>query len=285
MLIIIWNSRIEITSLGLLRGGQGGGEKSHFYAMMIPSQQAPISAKKTIAIIKTQTMHIKAFNTLLPAFSGLILFLLLALAPWEALAQRDDYLPSTSVRAAYLGALVHPGIMLGIERPYRVRQVDKFRPRRIRTVYQERYVSFNLGMYHHQTFHTNFMALMEWSARRQYAGGFYLQTSLGAGLSRTFLHGAAYEVDGSGEVFKSPLAGDFYALASMGFGIGYQLRLGHEQPVSVFARPRLLFMAPYNGLALPRMSMELGISWSPKGFWSAQPEKEYKTKIRKPAKQ
>ncbi|MBK6948787.1 MAG: hypothetical protein IPH16_12710 [Haliscomenobacter sp.] len=57
-----------------------------------------------------------------------LFFLLFLLFSRVALAQDAALpipLPETGIKAAYLGALIYPGLKIGIERPFKVFQVDK----------------------------------------------------------------------------------------------------------------------------------------------------------------
>lgn len=162
----------------------------------------------------------------------------------ESPAMQATYAPSTGFRAEYLGAIISPGFKLGVERPFKYTQIDKFQKNKTKTLYKERYCSYSLGMYHRNNYHTNIFSQAELIARRQKSKGLYYESSLGLGLSRTFVDGATFSVSDDGEVEKIPLSGNWYTLASLGGGIGYNASLTKQKPYSVYLKYHFLFMFP-----------------------------------------
>lgn len=200
-------------------------------------------------------------------------------------AYQLNYTPATGIGGGFLGSIIHPGFKIGIERPYRYTQIEKFRMRRTKTVYDERYLSYSLGMYHHQNYHSNFFSQVDWIARRQKSRGFYYDSSLGLGLSRTFVDGAAYLVSDEGEIEKVPLSGNWYALASVGGRIGYNANLTKQKPYSVYLKHQWLLIFPYNAFVTLKPTIEFGFNYNLWGFWDATPQFRYKKKLSRKLRQ
>lgn len=194
----------------------------------------------------------------------------------EKKVNQPAYAPATGLRGGFLGSAIHPGFKIGVERPYKNTQIEKFSMRRTKTVYKERYLSYSLGMYHHKNYHTNFFSQAEWIARRQKSNDFYYESSLGLGLSRTFVNGAAYTVSDEGYIEKVPLSGNWYALATIGVGIGYNANLTKKKPYSVYLKHQWLLIFPYNAFVTLRPTIEFGINYNLSGFWDATPKFKYK---------
>jgi hypothetical protein len=91
--------------------------------------------------------------------------------------------------------------------------------------------------------------------------GFFSEFSAGTGISRTFLGGTTYRVSENGTVSVVKLAGYFYALVTIGEGMGYNFQIGKEIPMSVFGKMNLLTMFPYNNSFLIRPVMQLGVRY------------------------
>lgn len=194
----------------------------------------------------------------------------------------QKYSPTTGIRAAYVGAILFPGVKAGVERPYTYTQIDRVKPQKTKTFYRERYLSYSLGMYHHPTFHSHYFLQTEWIARRQKSNGFYREGGLGLGLSRTFVDGAAFSVSDNGEVVKEPMSGNWYGLATVSGGFGYNARMKSGKPYSVYLKNQLLFFFPHNSLVNLRPTIEIGFNYhvSGSGFWGAAPRYQAKVKQR-----
>ncbi len=197
----------------------------------------------------------------------LIFLLFLFTASKKVMAQENIKIPQTSIKAAYMGSIIYPGFKLGVERPFKVIQKEK----RSKTILKERYWTYNLGFYKHQTFHTNTNLLVERQKRRQYPNGFFIETAPGIGYSRTFLGGETYKVDESGTVSKKSGAGYNYAMLSFAAGLGYNFSKKKGIPIKVYFKPSVFILAPYNSFVYSRPTVELGLVYTPNSFWKANP--------------
>lgn len=182
-------------------------------------------------------------------------------------------LPQTGIKAAYMGSVIYPGFKVGIERPTKVIQLEKGR----KTILRERYWTLNFAFYHHQTFHSNLYLLAERQLRRQYGNGFFLESALGLGFSRTFLSGATYQVENE-TISKKTLAGHNYAMFSFAGGLGYDFSKKRKVPLKAYFKPSLFFLAPYNSFVYARPTVELGVIYSPSNFFKAEPSVKIKKK-------
>jgi hypothetical protein len=119
-----------------------------------------------------------------------------------------------------------------------------------------------LGFYHHKTFHSNLYFLFERQLRRQYSRGFFLESALGLGYSRTFLSGTTYKVENNVVSIKK-WAGYNYAMISISGGLGFDFSKKSKRPLKTFIKPSLFVLTPYNSYLYLRPTIELGIIYSP----------------------
>lgn len=170
-----------------------------------------------------------------------------------------------NLKLAYNSSLIYPGISSGIE--FHISRMDSvlsIRHFRKKPLVRTRFVSANLNWYHHPAFHDNLYFAAEWVMRRTRTNGLISEFSFGPGISRTFLGGTTYHVNGSGEISKMKLAGYSYALITIGEGVGldFSVRKKHL-PFSAAAKMNLISMFPYNSTIYIRPVLELGVRYNP----------------------
>lgn len=169
---------------------------------------------------------------------------------------------SLNLKLSYNSSLIYPGGRLGIEFP-----VKSFISTRMKKsgkekeLIKDRFIALNLSWYHHPSFHDNLYMTAGWTMRRTRKSGFFTEFSPEMGVSRTFIGGTTYRVDDSGNVSLEKFAGYFYALVSVGGGIGYDFSITHSKPIMVFYKLNLLSMYPYNSTIYLRPAMEIGLTW------------------------
>jgi len=174
---------------------------------------------------------------------------------------------SSNVTFGYNGSIVYPGLRGGIEYPINKVELTKYRGRRsVRHYSKFRYVSAELGFYHHISFHDNFYLLAGWRTRRQGSGNFFREFSSGLGYSHTFLAGETYKVDNYGNISINKWAGYNYLMCATGGGLGYTFR----SKIATYLRGSLLFMFPSNNYFYLRPTVELGLKWQPVHFLMAR---------------
>lgn len=170
---------------------------------------------------------------------------------------------------SYNSSVIYPGAKLGIEFPVKTIYLTKInRSGKERDFIKDRFITTNLSWYHHPDFHDNLYFTAGWTMRRTRAKGFFTEFSPEVGLSRTFLGGTTYQVDNSGNVTRKKLAGYYYALASIGGGIGYDYSKTKQKPFLIFSKFNLLMMFPYNSTVYLRPAVEFGLIYKPIDFLS-----------------
>lgn len=165
-----------------------------------------------------------------------------------------------NLKAAYLGSISYPGFTIGVEFPmYAKEKTITRKSGLVKKKMKERFITANLGMYHHPTVHTNFMLSAEWQMRKTRRNGWFTEFSSGLGFSRTFLDGTTYKQNKSGGFDKVKLAGYNYFMASVKGGFGYDFNIKKEKPFKIYCKGGLVIFAPYNSFLLPRPTVELGV--------------------------
>jgi hypothetical protein len=176
---------------------------------------------------------------------------------------------SSDLMLSYNSSVIYPGARLGIEFPVKTIYLTKInRSGKERDFVKDRFITTNLSWYHHPAFHDNLYFTAGWTMRRTKAKGFFTEFSPEVGLSRTFLGGTTYQVDNSGNVTRKKLAGYYYALASVGGGIGYDYSKTKQKPFLIFSKFNLLMMFPYNSTIYLRPAIEIGLIYKPIDFLS-----------------
>ena len=207
-----------------------------------------------------------------------VLLLLFGVQAYSFAQQKVD-LPQTSIKAAYMGSIVYPGFKIGIERPFSVKQIDKRKYWGVKTILKEKFLTLNVGFYHHPTFHDNLYVLAEFEKRRQQPKGIFLDFSTGLGYSQTFLDGTIYKVDDLGKVTSSTSGGYGYGMFSIGTGIGYDFSQKDDtNPLKIYLKPSILVMAPYNNFVYLRPTLEIGAIYPLQSFLKATSNFKFKQK-------
>jgi len=176
---------------------------------------------------------------------------------------------SSNLSSSYISSLIYPGARLGVEFPVNTIYISKIRKSgKAKDFTKDRFVTANLSWYHHPAFHDNVYLSAGWTMRRTKSNGFLTEFSPEVGLSRTFLGGTTYQVDDNGNVSIKKYAGYYYALVSVGGGIGYDFSITKRKPFSVFSKFNVLMMFPYNSTIYLRPVMEIGLIYKPINFLS-----------------
>ncbi len=176
---------------------------------------------------------------------------------------------SSNLSLSYISALIYPGARFGVELPVNTIYISKKRKSgKTRDFTKDRFVTVNLSWYHHPAFHDNVYASAGWTLRRTKSNGFLTEFSPEIGLSRTFLGGTTYQVDDNGNVSIKKRAGYYYALFSVGGGIGYDFSNTKRKPFSIFSKFNVLMMLPYNSTIYLRPVVEIGLIYKPFDFLS-----------------
>ena len=112
----------------------------------------------------------------------------------------------------------------------------------------------------------------EWLLRRQKTNGLFFDFSVGAGVSKTFLDGATYEIDTDSKAQKVNTAGDTYVLTSIAWTVGYNMDLKKKDKLRFYLKPSLMAFFPYNNFFYVRPTAELGLIYNLNNFWKTSPK-------------
>jgi len=174
---------------------------------------------------------------------------------------------SSNLSVSYNSSIVYPGARIGVELPIETISITKTKSSgKTKDFVKDRFVTANLSWYHHPTFHDNCYLTVGWTMRRTKSSGFITEFSPEIGLSRTFLGGTTYKVDDSGNVTIKKEAGYYYALVSIGGGIGYDFSKKKHKPLLIFSKFNVFMMFPYNSTIYLRPAIELGLVYKPQNF-------------------
>jgi hypothetical protein len=200
----------------------------------------------------------------------LLLFVLMG-GTLPGLAQSQDTAKtirkSSALSLSYNSSLIYPGLRAGLELPMETIRLIKLKKSGEKKYFvKDRFITVNLGWYHHPGYHDNVYLTSGWTMRRTNARGFFTEFTPEAGISRTFLGGTTYVVDGNGDVSIKKGAGYFYGLVSAGGGIGYDFEKTKQLPLSLFSKLNLLMMFPYNSTIYLRPALEIGVIYRPAHF-------------------
>jgi len=174
---------------------------------------------------------------------------------------------SSNLSMSYNSSIVYPGARVGVELPVQTISITKTKKSgKTKDFVEDRFVTANLSWYHHPSFHDNSYLTVGWTMRRTKQSGFVTEFSPEIGLSRTFLGGTTYKVDDSGNVTIKKEAGYYYALVSVGGGIGYDFSKKKHKPLLIFSKCNVFMMFPYNSTIYLRPAIELGLVYKPQNF-------------------
>lgn len=200
----------------------------------------------------------------------------------KVFAQKSDSLfvaaKSSNLTLSYNSSLIYPGCRLGVELPIKTIFLTKTKLSGEKKEFNlDRFLTTKLSFYHHPSFHDNLYFTVGWTMRRVKLNGFFTEFSPEIGLSRTFLGGTVYKVDNNANVQIEKLAGYYYALLSIGGGIGYDFEKIKYKPVMIFSQLNVLMLFPYNSTIYLRPTFELGCIYKPSNFLSIRNHSKSKT--------
>lgn len=176
---------------------------------------------------------------------------------------------SSNLVLSYNSSLIYPGVRMGVEFPVKTIYITSInRSGKRKDFTKDRFVTSNLSWYHHPAYNDNLYFTAGWTMRRTKAKGFFTEFSPEVGLSRTFTGGTTYQVDNNGNVTRKRFAGYYYALISVGGGIGYDFSKTRQKPFLIFSKMNVLMMFPYNNTIYLRPAVEIGLIYKPLNFLS-----------------
>lgn len=174
---------------------------------------------------------------------------------------------SSNLTCSYNSSLIYPGARIGIEFPIIKNDITKFKKsEKKKDFVKDYFITANLSFYHQPNFQDNVYLTGGWTMRKTRTSGFFTEFSPEIGLSRTFLGATTYRVDNNGNVSIEKFAGYYYALMSVGEGVGYDFSITKSKPLKVFFKLNMLCMFPYNSTIYMRPAAEIGLIYTPSNF-------------------
>ena len=167
-----------------------------------------------------------------------------------------------------VGALKYPGVKVGADYMVIQKEIEKTkRSGVVRRIYKNRYVTTNVGFYHHKDYNTNFFLQGGYQWERMRSSGWFTALEPQLGISRTLIDGIVYKVSDDGNVTRRKGAGHFYVAPSLSFALGKDLSLMNENlPLTIFSKVTLYSNFPYNNFVYVRVMAEVGVSYHFAGF-------------------
>ena len=182
--------------------------------------------------------------------------------------QKADTVMQSTLEIGLAGALIYPGISMGVVHPLSIKQIDKTKKSKSGyRVFRTSSLDVNFATYHHPGFHDNFMLTGGWLMQHIAPNGIILEWEPALGVSRTFLNSTTYTVDPQGGVQQKHGAGFTYAMASIAGGVAYRIPESHWD---VGLRLSMIAMYPYNSTFYLRPLATLTARWTPKLWWPKQ---------------
>jgi hypothetical protein len=128
-------------------------------------------------------------NNNMKYFQTILFILAFAAYPFSARAQKQiikdpSFDRILSLKAAYMGSIIYPGVKIGLEWPTTTLIVTKSKRDSDKTYRKEKYINVSMGMYNHKNFHTNVFLLAERQWRRIRPSGLFTEFAPGLGISR-----------------------------------------------------------------------------------------------------
>ena len=141
---------------------------------------------------------------------------------------------------------VYPGLVLELEKE--TYQSDQFStPFRI-----------NLGYYSHSRNHAAFFMDFHYGLRRTLNSGIMLESSVGIGVMLSYYSEEVYEISEAGYFTEASRLANPDFMPSITLGIGYDFSNDRQYRRMAWMRPKMFWQYPYNSLALPHLSLQIG---------------------------
>lgn len=119
-----------------------------------------------------------------------------------------------------------------------------------------------LATYRHPQNHIGLVFFPELTYRRTSRRGGVFEAGLAPACAYYFLEGATYTPDESGGLRRVSWAGQDAFLPTVFVGVGKDLSLRRQVPITWFTRLNVMQQRPYNTSTLIRFSLEAGINFS-----------------------
>lgn len=159
-----------------------------------------------------------------------------------------------SLRVGYYGETVtHYGLKVAYEHPL----WQHTRPRNQAT--KQFLLAPGLAAYRHPHNHIGFILSPELTYRRIGRRGGLFDLSVAPAYFRYFLDGTTYRVNPSGDFERVRLAGGSAFMPTVSVGVGCDLSVRRQIPLTWYTRLNVMQQRPYNTSQLSRFSLEAGL--------------------------
>ncbi len=168
--------------------------------------------------------------------------------------------PQTLSISYYGESIAHPGLKIGVDYDLKNWQTNKTKKSSESITKQKSLVlSPTLGFYRHKAYQTGLFILPELKYNREKPNGNFFQTGIGLGYMRTFLPDV-YRLNPAGEIEKIG-AGYNYMVGTLFATFGKKITQINEKPLSVYAKPQLMYAAPNYAGGILYFNLEMGLQF------------------------
>ena len=141
---------------------------------------------------------------------------------------------------------VYPGVVFELE-------YEAYRSEGLSTITRA-----SLGHYAHPRSHSAFFTDIQQGLRRTYNSGIVLESLVGIGVMFSYYNEEVYKLGESGEFEETSRMAKPDLMPSIMFGLGYDFSSEKELRRMLWVRPKMFWQYPYNSLAFPHISLQIG---------------------------
>jgi hypothetical protein len=116
----------------------------------------------------------------------------------------------------------------------------------------------NIGYYSHPRNHAAIFMDIHQGLRRTLGKGIILESSVGLGVMFSYYNEEVYKLAASGEFEETSRIAKPDLMPSITLGLGYDFSSDREHRRMAWVRPKIFWQYPYNTLALPHLSLQIG---------------------------
>lgn len=154
----------------------------------------------------------------------------------------------TPFRIAAIGTPTHPGFKIGVDFALRniERRTFKGNINGLRLI-QDRYITTDLGAYHHKNAFENLFFNIEYASRRTTGTGYFWQWSAGAGVNYTLKSLITPVAIAEMDTIQLPKVNQWYGTPIVGLAIGrdFAQRRYNKIPIAIYLRGSANYMLPH----------------------------------------
>lgn len=141
---------------------------------------------------------------------------------------------------------VYPGVVLELE-------YETYRSEHLSTISRA-----TAGYYAHPRSHSALFMDIQQGLRRTFNSGIIIESSIGLGVMLSYYNEEVYKLTESGEFEETSRVARPDLMPSITLGLGYDFSNDKEYRRMAWVRPKMFWQYPYNTLALPHLSLQIG---------------------------